>query len=413
MRKFLLFFLFSVFTFANTNIENNVIDLHTFSQVVQNELKLNVILSQNIQDKEIYFYLDKDIEKNELLDICKRTLETNGLSFEQRKNYIYVTLNTDLDEKVRMLNVVDGVDKTSLLKSLNSILSKDGSSSDTSSKSSTSSNSKFNLVGNTLIFKSSYNDFNQVKLLVDSVNSKMLKKLQKNFLYKVLILETNLKKLKDFQTSFNIANEPTNNGFDTNLLSITQNNLSSFLSFLVGRHGFILKPESINFYLNSLVENGVTEILSNPELLIEFGKTASIQVGGTVRVTNLIEQDSKGNDKKIKKEKDVGLVLTLTPEDYLNNFITTKLNLNIENITGFDSDNEPLTSKKNLTTTLTIENNNTISLGGLYETYKSTETKKVPLLGDLPLLNYIFSVDIDKSETKILNILLTVEEVKN
>lgn len=412
MKKALILFLFVITLFSSTKIENNVIDLHTFSQIVQNELKLNVVLSQNLQDKEIYFYLDKSLEKKELLDIFKRTLETNGLLFEHRKNYVYVTLDSDKDEQVRMLNVVDGVDTTSLLKSLNSILSNNSSSGSSDGTQSTgSSNTNFNLVGNTLMFKSSYNDFNQVKLLVDTVNHKMLKKLQRNFLYKVLILETNLNKLKDFQSSFSIPNEP-NNGLETSLISITQNNLNGFLSFLVGRGGFILKPETINLYVNALINNGVTEILSAPELLIEFGKTASIQVGGTVRVTNLVEQDEKGNDRKVKKEKDIGLILTLTPKDYLNNFITTDLSLNIENIVGFDTENEPLTSKKNLSTTLTVENNDTISLGGLYETYNSTDIKKVPLLGDIPLLNYVFSVETKKSETKILNILLTVEEIK-
>ena len=68
----------------------------------------------------------------------------------------------------------------------------------------------------------------------------------------------------------------------------------------------------------------------------------------------------------------------------------------------------PNVSKEELTTKLRIKDGDTIAIGGLMKKKEESRITKIPILGSIPLLGYLFrKTDISKSKTELI-IFLTV-----
>jgi type IV pilus assembly protein PilQ len=60
---------------------------------------------------------------------------------------------------------------------------------------------------------------------------------------------------------------------------------------------------------------------------------------------------------------------------------------------------QPPLNKREVNTSVQVDSGNTVVLGGTYETSSTTNAGKVPLLGDIPLLGFLFS-NSGKIDTK-------------
>jgi len=77
----------------------------------------------------------------------------------------------------------------------------------------------------------------------------------------------------------------------------------------------------------------------------------------------------------------------------------------IDSVTGLSADT-PTTAKRQIETEVTLENGATLVLGGLIRDDKTVVQKKVPLLGDLPLIGGLFRLQRDR--LKKTNLLLFI-----
>jgi type IV pilus assembly protein PilQ len=64
-------------------------------------------------------------------------------------------------------------------------------------------------------------------------------------------------------------------------------------------------------------------------------------------------------------------------------------------------------------TQITVNNGDTAVIGGIYEEILRNEVDKVPLLGDLPVMGYLFKTTSKSSEKTELLIFLTPRVVKD
>lgn len=104
-----------------------------------------------------------------------------------------------------------------------------------------------------------------------------------------------------------------------------------------------------------------------------------------------------------------GVLLTITPEISDDKTITLKINPSLsETTTDISSqdnskrDMPPDLNRRQLSSVVTVKDGNRIVLGGLINTRNTIESNKVPLLGDIPVISYLF-----KYEEKVK----TVEEL--
>lgn len=154
---------------------------------------------------------------------------------------------------------------------------------------------------------------------------------------------------------------------------------------------------AFNTTVNFLIQNGSARILSQPRLVCQSGKEADLLVGGEVPI--LTTQVSSSGDSGTSVEyKEYGINLTISP--FVTDAGKIKLSLQID-----VSDIEtavvlgtaasptalayPLT-KRTTSTELFLNDGQTLIIGGLIK-QKSQETiKKVPFLGNIPVLGALF-----------------------
>lgn len=96
-------------------------------------------------------------------------------------------------------------------------------------------------------------------------------------------------------------------------------------------------------------------------------------------------------NQQIMKEE-VGVKVSMTPHINENNQITLTLEPEVSNILEWKGPNAdmPLVKVRKTTTTVRVEDGQTIFIAGLLEEKRSNIIKKLPLLGDIPLLGLIF-----------------------
>ncbi|MBR4417194.1 MAG: hypothetical protein IKS67_10505, partial [Victivallales bacterium] len=73
----------------------------------------------------------------------------------------------------------------------------------------------------------------------------------------------------------------------------------------------------------------------------------------------------------------------------------------------------PRTNEQMIATSVEVESGETVVLGGLLEQTKSKEVRKIPLLGDLPLVGFLFRRTIKTYEPKNLLIFVTARIINN
>jgi general secretion pathway protein D len=73
----------------------------------------------------------------------------------------------------------------------------------------------------------------------------------------------------------------------------------------------------------------------------------------------------------------------------------------------------PTTLKRTIETTVIVNDQNTIVIGGLIDDSFSRTVNKIPCLGDIPLLGWLFRANSESSEKSNLYVFLTPRVIKN
>jgi len=154
-------------------------------------------------------------------------------------------------------------------------------------------------------------------------------------------------------------------------------------------------------------------ILSTPSITTSNHRQAKIIVGENipyVKGDRVTETDpSTPTIVRTIDYKDVGITLNITPhisyEKRVRLEIESEFTQLIDSVTGLSADT-PTTAKRQIETEVTLENGSTLVLGGLIRDDKTAVQKKVPLLGDLPLIGGLFKLQRDR--LKKTNLLLFI-----
>lgn len=170
---------------------------------------------------------------------------------------------------------------------------------------------------------------------------------------------------------------------------------------------------ALSALINLSKTDGDVNILSAPRLLTSDNEEAEIIVGSNVPIITNRLTDAGGSSlaQSVSVErKDVALTLRLTPQIIQDNLVRLNVYQEITDLAsanvGNVNDVGPTLTKRLLRNTVLAENGRTVALGGLIKSDVQQSVTKVPLLGDIPLLGWLF-----KSKTnseKKTNLLLFV-----
>jgi type IV pilus assembly protein PilQ len=157
-----------------------------------------------------------------------------------------------------------------------------------------------------------------------------------------------------------------------------------------GRIGFAILGSNylVDLELSALQAEGRGEVLSTPRVVTANAMQASIEQGVEIPYQ---EASSSGATSVSFKKAVLALQVTpqITPDDRII------MDLNVKNDSRGQDVNSglgqiPSIDTREVTTQVLVNNGETVVLGGVYQQTQSFSVTKVPLLGDLPLLGFIF-----------------------
>ena len=165
---------------------------------------------------------------------------------------------------------------------------------------------------------------------------------------------------------------------------------------------------NIGAVINAVQQDSAVHILSNPQLLTSDNEEATISVGKNIPYITRAERSTTNVDYTTYEYRDVGVILTITPSINTERFVRLKVNQEVSTIVQEESQvGLPTTLKRTAKTTIMIKDKQTIVIGGLMGDSSTSSNYQVPLLGDIPLLGWLFKTKGQRREKTNLYIFIT------
>ncbi len=169
--------------------------------------------------------------------------------------------------------------------------------------------------------------------------------------------------------------------------------------------------------INAVKTNDDFRILSTPQVLTTDNEEARITVGENRPYQTRSTTDPSGGTFESFEYRDVGKILKITPHVTEGRLVRMTISLEVTNIdlasTLTTSSTLPVTQKRTVDTTVIVKDSQTVVIGGLIDESTTNNESKVPVLGDLPLLGWLFRNQSERSQKTNLYIFLTPRVIKS
>jgi len=169
--------------------------------------------------------------------------------------------------------------------------------------------------------------------------------------------------------------------------------------------------QALAFILDSQ-EN--SKVLSTPKILASNNKESSITVGQEIPIIESSTTDLVNNVTNTDfRYEDVGLILKVTPRISHDGYVNMTVHAELKDLSAQTILNASIINKREADATVIVPDGHTVVLGGLMRDNNSLVVKKIPFLGDIPILGVLFK----KTETAIMKtellVFLTPHVIKN
>jgi len=179
-----------------------------------------------------------------------------------------------------------------------------------------------------------------------------------------------------------------------------------------------LTLSNIGAVINAVKKDDDFRILSTPQILTTDNEEARITVGENRPFQTRATTDVSGGSFESFEYRDVGKILKITPHVSEGRNVRLKLSLEVTSLdrlatqsTGLQS-TRPVTNKRTIDTTVLVQDNHTVVIGGLIDDNRNANETKVPGLGDIPILGWLFKTQGDANQKTNLYVFLTPRVVK-
>jgi general secretion pathway protein D len=324
-----------------------------------------------------------------------------------------------------------GADEAS--KSLNALIEKSVGKEPSKSADRRRISIEASIANNALLVDASPMDFLLVKSLVEELDQ-----MPQQVLIEVVIAEVSADTSLDMGVEFGAFNAPAKVG-DTVVQGASQLSDGSGLMNTIQEGVF---PRGITFALargvrlnaagevvsgfpaalniNALQKQGKVRILSSVPLLAQNNKEASVSVVNNIPILKSTIQGGSGTSRDVIQNidrVDVGIKLKLTPHINPSNEVCMALNPSIEAIIDSGATTgtpfTPTIARREVSTTVTVPDGRTIVISGLIREDRINRVRKIPILGSIPLIGFLFRHTVDSVERTNLIIFVTPRVMRN
>ena len=150
-----------------------------------------------------------------------------------------------------------------------------------------------------------------------------------------------------------------------------------------------------------------SNILSSPSITVMDNGEASFIVGEEVPVlTGSTSGSNNDNPFQTVDRKEVGIKLKVVPQINEGNSVRLDIEQEVSNVLGANGAVDVRFAKRQLNTSVMVEDGKMLVLGGLIDERALESESKVPFLGDIPILGYLFKSTSTQVEKKNLMVFI-------
>jgi general secretion pathway protein D len=224
------------------------------------------------------------------------------------------------------------------------------------------------------------------------------------------------------------------NAFTPNSIGITPATATTAAAAAIGGPGFTLgvlqegiKIGGVTFpniaaILNAFKGDAQVNVIATPQILTTDNKKAEISIGENTpyltRTQAAIDSTGTGTDTgsigyQNYEYKDIATKLTITPQINQADILRLEIATEVSKLKDSSQPDKPTTFKRTATTTVLVKDNNTIVIGGIIGQDDTESEAKIPLLGDIPVLGWLFKTKNSSRKKTNMFIFITPRIIKN
>lgn len=175
---------------------------------------------------------------------------------------------------------------------------------------------------------------------------------------------------------------------------------------------------NIKVILDALSSVTHVDVVSSPQLLVLNNQTATLQVGDQVPIATeqAVSVTSAGAPLVNSIQyHDTGVILKVTPRVNQGGMVMMDISQEVSDVAATDTStiDSPTIQQRKISSTVAVQDNETIALGGLMKDSRTRGRSGIPLLQDIPVLGNLFRDTQDNRTKTELMILITPHVVDN
>lgn len=163
---------------------------------------------------------------------------------------------------------------------------------------------------------------------------------------------------------------------------------------------------NIDTLITAMATESNARLLNNPRVMVLNNQEAEIAIVDEIPF-RVVELDDDGRSIVSTEFKEVGVKITATPTVSKDGTITMRVEPEQSFQVGTTVDGFPIVKSSRVSTTFMLKDGETAIIGGLIRERTTESASKVPIIGDLPLIGYLFR-SANKSDSRLeLTIFIT------
>ena len=187
---------------------------------------------------------------------------------------------------------------------------------------------------------------------------------------------------------------------NANFSNIAANSLLNSQGIIAGIGRISEDDDSMIAIINAIDADKNSNILTTTSLLAMDNEEASTVIGQEIPITTGESLGSNNtNPFRTTSREEVGIKLSIKPQINEGNSVILEIKQEVSGVAGpLTGTTDLITNKRTIETTVLVDNNQIIVLGGLVDEDIQEDIQRVPVLGSIPILGKLFQ---SSSESKV------------
>ncbi|MCX7847297.1 MAG: hypothetical protein N2595_04630 [bacterium] len=166
-----------------------------------------------------------------------------------------------------------------------------------------------------------------------------------------------------------------------------------------------MRPKAVANIINYLVRTGDAKVLCTPAIVALNGQKATI-----ASIDKIDYKAYTAPTQPLQKQVGSGITLTITPTIAAES-MRLDIQVVVDSLIGYASSGEPILNSRSTTAQVVLQDGEMFTISGLRKEVITKQDERVPILGSIPGIGYLFRHEIDVQKSSEIVVLLTPYKV--